>query len=98
MNAQAHHATATGLTVESEARAHHRPNYLFDALAITAGTGLVLGISDVFGAGGFSGLCLAIGAIFFGLAYIVKSLQTAEETAENTHVQTLQSRHLDTPG
>ena len=75
-----------GLPIETKFEAdkhkkHPRKRILFDALAVVAGTGLVLGISDIFGTGSFSGLCLAIGAIFFGLAYIVKALEKAEEAS-----------------
>jgi hypothetical protein len=61
---------------------HRKQHLLFDGLVIVAIAGLVLGVSDIFGAGSFSGLCLAFGAIFFGLAYILKLLHKAEEAAE----------------
>ncbi len=81
MNAQSQHATQVGLPIEGTRVSADRPkkHLLFDSLAVVAIAGLVLGVSDIFGAGSFSGLCLAFGAIFFGLAYIVKMLQKAEE-------------------
>jgi hypothetical protein len=81
MNAQVHHAAAAGLPIESKAVPAARKKHiqLFDILAIIAATGLLLGVTDLFGAGSFSGLCLAIGAIFYGLALIVKVIDKAEE-------------------
>lgn len=38
------------------------------------------GLADV-GGEAFSGLCLAFGAILFGLSFIVKAIQKAEEAA-----------------
>lgn len=84
MNAQSHHASTVGLPIESKAApaSHRKRNHLpFDVLAIIAVTGLLLGVSDIFGAGSFSGLCLAIGAIFYGLALIFKVIEKAEEAA-----------------
>ena len=83
MNAQSHHAPPAGLPIESRAvpATHKKHIHLFDVLAIIAVTGLLLGVTDIFGAGSFSGLCLAIGAIFYGLALIVKTLRSAEEAA-----------------
>jgi hypothetical protein len=83
MNAQSHHAPPVGLQVESRAVPASREKHihLFDVLAIIAVTGLLLGVTDIFGAGSFSGLCLAIGAICYGLALIVKVIQKAEAAA-----------------
>jgi len=86
MNVQSHHASPVGLPIESVAvpalRQKHN-NIPFDVLAVIAVTGLVLGVTDLFGAGSFSGLCLAIGAIFYGLALIVKVIDKAEEAGRN---------------
>jgi hypothetical protein len=83
MNAQSQHAPPVGLQAESRAvpARHKKHIHLFDVLAILAGTGLLLGVTDIFGAGSFSGLCLAIGAIFYGLALIVKVIHKAEAAA-----------------
>jgi hypothetical protein len=81
MNAQSQHVSGVGLPVESTRPKLNARKHLFDILAIVAVTGLALGVSDLFGTGSVSGLCLAIGAIFFGLAFIVKTLQKAEEAA-----------------
>jgi hypothetical protein len=83
MNTQSHHAPPVGLPIESRAvpASRKKTDHLFDALAIIAVTGLVLGVTDIFGAGIFSGLCLATGAIFYGLALIVKVIQKAEDAS-----------------
>jgi hypothetical protein len=86
MNVQSHHVSPVGLPIESGAvpalrQKHH--NIPFDILAVIAVTGLVLGVTDLFGAGIFSGLCLAMGAIFYGLALIVKVIDKAEEAGRN---------------
>ena len=86
MNTQSHHAPPVGLAVESRAvpAARKKTDHLFDVLAIIAVTGLLLGVTDIFGAGSFSGLCLAIGAIFYGLALIFKVIQKAEDAARSS--------------
>jgi hypothetical protein len=86
MNVYTQHPTPAGLPIHSTPISEARPkakakDYLFDALVGTAITGLFLGVSDIFGSGSFSGLCLAIGAIFYGLALIVKFIHKTEEAA-----------------
>lgn len=88
MNAHSQHATSAGLTISSTPAMAARPRakskrLLFDALVIVTVTGLFLGVSDIFGSGSFSGVCLAIGAIFYGLALIVKFIHKAEEAAKD---------------
>lgn len=86
MNAHTQHATLAGLptTPASDARPKAKAkDYLFYVLAATAVTGLFLGVSDIFGPGSFSGLCLAIGGIFYGLALVVKFIHKTEEVADD---------------
>lgn len=52
-------------------------NTLFKILVVVCLTGLVLGLCDV-GNAMVSGLCRAIGAVFFILAFITKVIQKAE--------------------
>ena len=57
-----------------------RTNLEFKILAALSITGLILGVADV-GGGAFSGLCLAFGAILFGVSFIIKAIQKAEQAA-----------------
>ena len=85
MNAQLHHAVLHELPASSRLAATSqsktkRTDLEFRILAAFSITGLILGVADV-GGGAFSGLCLAFGAILFGLSFIIKAVQKAEEAA-----------------
>jgi hypothetical protein len=83
MNAQLHDAVlhelpaSSGLAATSKTK---RINLEFKIFAACSLTGLVLGVAGA-GGGAFSGLCLAFGAILFGLSFIIKALQKAEDAA-----------------
>ena len=55
-------------------------NTLFKVLVVLCLLGLALGLADV-GSGTFSGLCRALGAVCFILAFITKAIQKAEAPA-----------------
>ncbi len=54
-------------------------NTLFKILVVLSLIGLAVGLSDV-GNAMFSGLCRALGAVFFVLAFITKAIHKAETT------------------
>ena len=54
----------------------------FRVLSTLSATGLVLGVANV-GGGAFSGLCLGFGAILFGLSFIMKAVQMAENAGHS---------------
>ncbi len=54
-------------------------NTLFKILAVLSLIALVVGLSDI-GSDMFSGLCRALGAVFFILAFITKAIHKAETT------------------
>jgi hypothetical protein len=58
-------------------------NNEFRVLAVLSAIGLILGVANV-GGGAFSGLCLAFGAILFGLSFIIKAIHKAEEAAASS--------------
>lgn len=85
MNAQLHHTVLHELPDSSRLAADSRlntkrTNLEFRILAAFSIAGLILGVANV-GGGAFSGLCLAFGAILFGLSFIIKAIQKAEQTA-----------------
>jgi len=85
MNAQLHHAVLHEVPDSSMLAATSRlntkrTNLEFKILAALSITGLILGVADV-GGGAFSGLCLAFGAILFGVSFIIKAIQKAEQAA-----------------
>ena len=85
MNAQLHHAVLHELPDSSRLAATSRrntkrTNLEFKILAACSIAGLILGVADA-GGGAFAGLCLAFGAVLFGLSFILKAIQKAEEAA-----------------
>ena len=85
MNAQLHPTVLHELPDSSRLAATSRTktnriNLEFKILVACSIIGLILGVANV-GSGAFSGLCLAFGAILFGLSFIIKAIQKAEEAA-----------------
>ena len=85
MKAHLHHAVARELadTLGHSQTASWKAKLLnmeFRALATTSAVGLALGVANV-GGPEFSGLCLGFGSILFGLSFIVKAVQMAEQAA-----------------
>jgi hypothetical protein len=85
MNALIHNSALHGSSVTSRPAATSRPESKtthsgFRILAILSATDLMAGLANV-GGEAFSGLCLAFGAILFGLSFIVKAIQKAEDAA-----------------
>lgn len=83
MNAQLHPAVLHPLPESSRPAVTSRPKtkragFGFKLLAASSITCLILGVANV-GDGAFTGLCLALGAILFGLSFIIKAIQKAEE-------------------
>jgi len=84
MNAYSHvehgaiHAADAEPRLERSAAHQRAVTNEFRLLAALSATGLAVGLADV-GGGAFSGLCLAGGAILFGLSFIFKALHVAEQ-------------------
>lgn len=58
-------------------------NNEFRVLAVLSAIGLILGLANL-GGSAFSGLCLAFGAVLFGLSFIINAIHNAEETATSS--------------
>ena len=92
MNVQVHRPAVHDLTDHARPTktSRNHKSIEFTILASVSAICLILGVADANG-GAFSGLALALGAIFFGLAFITKALQKAEEAAEAEEAEAAES-------